>query len=158
MKGRHGYFVALFAAAAIALAGGQARASTSVDFQVSFGGPTSSGVLEFHSQPEVVMVPATKVYYIRNYDCNMYRYGSYWYFVESNNWYRSRNYRGPFNYIQVRSVPRAVMTVPVNYRHNWHGPPPHAMTRGHYKQHKRGNDAVAQGNYKEKGHGKNGKD
>ena len=81
MKGRHSFIVAILAAAAFALAGTQARASTSVDFQVSFGGPNSSGTLAFHSQPEVVVVPATKVYYVKNYDCNMYRYGSYWYFV-----------------------------------------------------------------------------
>jgi hypothetical protein len=169
MKGRHKYFAVVLLTAALALAGGQARASTNVDFQVSFGGPNSSGTIVFHSQPEVVLVPATKVYYMRNYDCNMYRYGSYWYFVESNRWYRARDYRGPFVYIQSRAVPHPVMVVPVNYRHNWHGPPPHSMayrhynhgykqsaSNGHYKQNGNGNndEAVAQGHYKEKGHGK----
>ena len=169
MKTRIISVATILAAAAFALASGQACASTSVDFQIQFGGPSSSGTLEFHSQPEVVLVPATRVYYIRNYDCNMYRYGSYWYFVESNRWYRARDYRGPFVFIQSRSVPRSVVTVPINYRHNWHGPPPHAMARGHYKErgdndhaeahrhHKdKENDreAVAQGHYKEKGNGK----
>ena len=144
MKPRVTYLAALAAAAILSMSGAPAHAGASLDIQISFGDATAGGTLVYHSQPEVVLVPATKVYYVKNYDCNLYRYGRYWYFVEKNKWYRARDYYGPFVRVQTRLVPRAVVTVPVNYRRNWNGPPPHAMAYGYGKE-------KGSGHHKEKG-------
>lgn len=179
MKTRVICLAAFAAAAMLSMSSAPARAGVSMDVMISFGTENAGGTLVYRSEPEIVVVPATKVYYVKNYDCNLYRYGRYWYFVERNKWYRARDYRGPFVYVQTRSVPRAVVTVPVNYRRNWNGPPPHAKAWGYgknhghgkgepvqgqykekssHKEHGHGSDEVAQGQYKEKGNGKNGKD
>lgn len=99
-----------------------ARAATSVDVRVSVGDRYHGGTLSFSNEPRVVMVPETKVYYVRDEDCDLYRYGRYWYFVEDGYWYRSASWRGPFLHIRAVSVPRSVVTVPIKYRRHWkHG-------------------------------------
>lgn len=144
MKPRVTYPAALAAAAILSMSGAPAPAGASLDIQISFGDATAGGTLVYHSQPEVVLVPATKVYFVKNYDCNLYRHGKYWYFVERNKWYRARDYSGPFVRVQTRSVPHAVVKVPVKYRRNWNGPPPHAKAHGYGKE-------KGSGHHKEKG-------
>jgi hypothetical protein len=107
----------------------------------------------------MVLVPETKVYYVRSDDfgSDVYRYGRYWYFVEEGRWYRASGYRGPFHYVRVTSVPRSVLHIPTRYRRNWNGPPPHAVARGYYKERsheRRGHDnGRSHGN--DRGHGRN---
>ena len=124
-----------------------AHAATSVDVRVSVGDPYHGATLAFRSQPDVVLVPDTKVYYVRDHDCDLYRYGRYWYFVEDGFWYRSANWRGPFVHLRTASIPRSVVSVPVKYRRHWKGgPPSHAVAQGYYKD---GDDERGHGN----GHG-----
>ena len=111
----------------------RAEAGTSVDFQISVGDRYEGATLSFRREPDVVLVPSTKVYYVEHDDCDLYRYGSYWYFVEEGRWYRARSWRGPFLYIRTATVPRSVRGVPVKYRRNWNGPPAHAKAHGYYK-------------------------
>jgi hypothetical protein len=113
-----------------------AHAATSVDVRVSVGDRYHGSTLAFRSEPDVVLVPSTKVYYVKDEDCDLYRYGSYWYFVEDGFWYRGASWRGPFVHIRTVSVPRSVAYVPVRYRRHWGGgPPSHAMAQGYYKNH-----------------------
>ncbi|MEK7347289.1 MAG: hypothetical protein AABZ94_00300 [Candidatus Eisenbacteria bacterium] len=125
-----------FAAAAVlaATVTATAHAGTSVDFRISVGDRYDGATLAFRSEPEVILVPDTKVYYVQNRDCDLYRYGRYWYFVEDGFWYRSANWRGPFVHLRTASVPRSVVGVPVKYRRHWkNGPPPHAVAQGYDK-------------------------
>ena len=116
-----------------------ANAATSVDVRVSVGDPYHGATLSFSNEPQVVLVPDTKVYYARDRDCDLYRYGRYWYFVEDGFWYRSATWRGPFRHVRDGSVPRSVVSVPVRYRRHWkNGPPSHSMAQGYYKD--RGRD------------------
>ena len=108
-------------------------AATSVGVSINIGDPYRGAALRFRSEPDVILVPATRVYYVEDYDYDLYRYGRYWYFVEDGRWYRARTYRGPFVYIHATSVPRAVYQVPPRYRRHWGGPPPHAVARGYHK-------------------------
>ena len=121
------------AVAALGVVTTPAQAGTSVGVSIQVGDAYRGGSLVFQSEPDVVVVPATKVYYVRDYDSDLYRYGRYWYFVEGGYWYRARSWRGPFVHVHVNSVPRSVRTIPVNYRRNWNGPPPHAVARGYDK-------------------------
>jgi len=141
-----------FAAAAVlaATVTATAHAGTSVDFRISVGDRYDGATLAFRSEPEVVLVPDTKVYYVRDRDCDLYRYGRYWYFVEDGFWYRAGNWRGPFVHVRATSVPRSVAGVPVKYRRHWkNGPPPHAVAHGYYKDKDRDDDRG-----REKGHKK----
>jgi hypothetical protein len=116
-----------------------ANAATSVDLRVSVGDRYHGATLAFTNEPEVVLVPDTKVYYVQHEDCDLYRYGRYWYFVEDGFWYRSTSWRGPFLHIRTATVPRSVVYVPVKYRRHWRGgPPEHAVAQGYYKN--RGDD------------------
>jgi hypothetical protein len=73
----------------------------------------------FRSEPRVVVVPGTRVYYVQDYDYDMYRYGRFWYMNSGGNWYRSRTYRGPWIYVGYRSVPVQISYVPPRYRRHW---------------------------------------
>jgi hypothetical protein len=125
-----------------------AQAGTSVDLRVSVGDRYEGATIAFRSEPRVVLVPDTKVYYVRDHDCDLYRYGRYWYFVEGDRWYRAASWRGPFYHVRYTSVPRSVIGVPVKYRRHWKnwkhdGPPSHAVAKGHYKnRHDRDRDRV----------------
>jgi hypothetical protein len=111
------------------------KAETSVGVDINVGDPYRGGAIHFRSEPDLVLVPDTRVYYVRDYDHDVYRYGSYWYFIDDGRWYRARTYRGPFAYIHTASVPRSIVMVPASYRRHWGGPPPHAVARGYRRNH-----------------------
>jgi hypothetical protein len=80
----------------------------------------------FETQPEVVIVPQTRVEYVPVVtDYDMYRYEKYWYVNRDGYWYRSHSYRGPFRYVEYRSLPHAVVVVPAEYRHHPEHPKQH---------------------------------
>ena len=130
---KRNFYALAVAAVLAATVSATAHAATSVDVRVSVGDRYHGSTLAFRSEPDVVLVPSTKVYYTRDEDCDLYRYGSYWYFVEDGFWYRSASWRGPFIHIRTTTVPRSVVYVPVKYRRHWGGPPSHAVAQGYYK-------------------------
>jgi hypothetical protein len=106
-----------------------------VDVDIHIGVPVPP-VVVFHSEPEVVVVPRTSVYYVpavTEYD--MYRFGPYWYINRDGYWYRAKAYRGPFNGVEYNHVPREIVVVPSEYRHHPRhprgGPPGHRKHKGH---------------------------
>lgn len=132
---------------ALALAAPAPKASaTDVSVNLRVGDPYRGPRLVFRDEPDVVVVPGSRVYYVRDHDYDLYRYGSYWYYNYDGGWYRSRRYNGPFVYVGSRSVPRAVAYVPVKYRKHWrdahpgraHGHTKYKEDRGWKKGHKRG--------------------
>lgn len=126
--------IAALAVTACLAAAQPAKAGTSVGVHIQIGDPYRGGSLVFHKEPDLVVVPRTRVYHVRDLDYDLYRYGSYWYFIDDGYWYRARSYRGPFIHITTRSVPRSIRGVPVKYRRHWKsGPPPHAVAHGYYK-------------------------
>lgn len=112
----------------------QAAAGTSADVRVRVGDPYRGASLEFQEEPAVVLVPTTKVYYVRDRECDLYRFGRYWYFVEDERWYRARTWQGPFLHLNATSVPKSVRTVPLNYRRHWYGPPPRSVAQGYVRK------------------------
>ena len=72
--------------------------------------------------PEFRRVPGYPVYYAPNAPGNYFFYdGLYWVF-ESDNWYASDWYNGPWQMIDPYSVPLFVLRVPVRrlYQYRWH--------------------------------------
>ena len=134
MKLRHTLFVTfglLFPMAA--------QAETSVGVSINIGNAPPPPVVVVREEPRFVMVPGSSVYVCDDdrigYDS--FRYGVYWYTYNGGYWYRARRWGGPYRAIEVRYVPRAIMSVPArHWRHHPHGGPP-----GQVKKHwARGND------------------
>ncbi|HET9250586.1 MAG TPA: hypothetical protein VFP58_00545 [Candidatus Eisenbacteria bacterium] len=68
-------------------------------------------------------IPGSRVtYLLDDSEYDLYRLGAVWYLVDRVGWYRASSWRGPFARIDVRSVPREVLTIPAGYRKNWVGP------------------------------------
>lgn len=88
---------------------------------VRVGDPYTGTVLDFDTAPRMAPIPNTQVYYVndRNFDGDLYRVGSYWYYVDGGNWYRASSWRGPFLNIREANVPVDVMQVPDRYRTSW---------------------------------------
>ena len=142
------YGFAVLAVTATLAAAPPAQAGTSVGVHIQVGDPYRGGSLVFHKEPDLVVVPESRVYYVRDYNYDVYRYGSYWYFIDDGYWYRARSYRGPFIHISASSVPRSVRYVPVKYRRHWkNGPPPHAVAHGYYKDKDRNPGYADRGHY-----------
>jgi hypothetical protein len=96
-----------------------AFARTDVSVSLSFGDRYRGPDLYWHDEPRIVLVPGTRVYYVRDYDYDVYRYGRFWYYNYDGGWYRSRSYRGPWIYVGYQSVPRQISYVPPRYRRHW---------------------------------------
>jgi hypothetical protein len=113
--------IAAAALAALAILGfivPSALGAASVRVNINLGGP---GV-EWRQRPSTVMLPGTRVSWVREYsDADVYQSGSSWYCYRGGNWYRSRNYRGPWGGVSVNLVPREISYAPANYHHFDHG-------------------------------------
>ncbi|HEX5030296.1 MAG TPA: hypothetical protein VFX78_02420 [Candidatus Eisenbacteria bacterium] len=117
---RHRSLWAAFAAFVLLFAPGpKASAATSFSFSLRIGDPYIGPRLAFYEQPDVVLIPGTRVYYVDDYDYDLYRYGNYWYYCWNGGWYRSVDYDGPFYFIGYQSVPYSIRYIPVRYRHHW---------------------------------------
>ncbi len=56
---------------------------------------------------------------------DMFRFGATWYLYSGGYWYRAGSPRGPFAVVDVRYVPREVVTLPPgHWKHHPHGGPP----------------------------------
>ena len=92
-----------------------------VGFSIRIGDRYRGDRLYFTQRPQFTMVPGTRVYYVRDSNADIYRYGGWYYANESGRWYRASSYRGPWIYVRARAVPRQIFYVPTNYRRNWRG-------------------------------------
>lgn len=104
------------------------QAATSVGVSVHIGDPYRGASFHFRSEPDVILIPSSRVYYVDDYDeydygydGDLYRFGGMWYLIDDGYWYQARSYRGPFIHVSFRSVPRAVYSVPTRYRRSWGG-------------------------------------
>ncbi len=117
------------------LAAPPARAGVSLDVGVHVGSPPPPPAYVFDNEPDVVLIPRTRVYYVPGPSYDLFRYGRFWYINNGGWWYRAHNYRGPFRYIAYENVPVTILRVPPKYhRHPLGGPPGHTGMqpgRGH---------------------------
>ncbi len=115
-----------------------ANTRTYFGFQIGIGGAPPPPAVVFEAPPPVYYEPETRVYVVQDGDddCDVFRYGRYWYACQGDYWYRAGSYRGPFLAVDVRSVPRPIFYVPERrWRHypgslvRWNGE--HGRGRGH---------------------------
>jgi hypothetical protein len=101
------------------------------------------------------MIPDSRVYYVQNYDYDLYRCDGYWFYVDDGYWYRASSWRGPFVQVRVSSVPRSLVSVPLKYRHHWRG-----VTYSNATYYRSRDRARGHGNHgwDDRGHGRGRKD
>lgn len=116
---KHRSLLAACAALTLLLAPGPKASAANVSFSLRIGDPYRGPSLAFVREPDIVVIPGTRVYYIDDYDYDLYRYGNYWYYYYDGGWYRSVDYDGPFYFISYVSVPYSIRYIPVRYRHHW---------------------------------------
>ncbi len=141
-------------AVALSLAtAGLAQAGVSADINLHAGGRPAPVVL-FDREPDVMLVPNTRVYAVSGLDYDLFRYGQYWYINDGGYWYRARNYRGPFGAIRFEGVPRQIVVVPGRYHHHpmhpFGGPPGQMKKRGNDRDDRDG-IRIIRGNDKHRG-------
>lgn len=157
MKRTNLLLLGLAFAVAFVTAAAPAQAGSSVSVNLRIGDPYRGAQIAFTNDPDIEVVPDTRVYYIRNYDYDMFRYGRFWYVCNDDGmWFRGRAYRGPFFHVGLTTVPRAVVMVPDRYRGHWRDNPGRGNAYGHYKQDDR-RDGMAMDRGHGNGHGNRGR-
>jgi hypothetical protein len=106
-------FPVLLIAATLLLTGQrELQAGVNVGVNVNLGPPP----IAVPAPPAVVMVPNSQVYFVPGVDFDIFFHNGFWWSPRGERWYRARAYNGPWQRIERRHVPRAVVRVPVNYR------------------------------------------
>ena len=98
-----------------------AVAPSSADVRINASVSSGPARISFESEPDVVVVPGSSVYYYEAPEYDVFRYGRYWYVDRGGTWYRANSYRGPFTVVRVSSVPRSVIVVPASYHRHDNG-------------------------------------
>ena len=71
--------------------------------------------------PPLVAVPAAPaVQYVPSLSFDLFFFGGSWYYWHGGHWFVGPSYQGPWTYVVVERVPRAILVVPVKY---WKVPP-----------------------------------
>ena len=122
----------------------KAEAQVSADINIQLGKRPAPEVV-FEREPQVVLIPRTRVYCIDGLDYDMFRFEGIWYVNDGGYWYRSRTFRGPFVAVDYHIIPRSIVVLPTRYHHHPlhpHGGPPGQMKKaqGHSKQQDRDMD------------------
>ena len=74
-------------------------------------------VLTFAAQPELVVIPGTYVYMVPDIEADVLFYQGYWWRPYEGRWYRSRDYRRGWSYVDSRRIPGGLRSLPSDYRH-----------------------------------------
>lgn len=70
----------------------------------------------FRREPEVILIPKTRVYFVPDQKYDLFRYGRHWYINNGGHWYRARAYAGPFTSLSYQRVPETIVRLPEKYR------------------------------------------
>jgi hypothetical protein len=71
-----------------------------------------------HAPPPVVVLPGAEyVYFAPGLEVDIFFHRGYWYRPFNQRWYRSSSYNGPWAFIHPNHVPRALYSIPPDYRH-----------------------------------------
>ena len=99
-----------------------AMTSAMAQVSIGIGLPGVSIGINLPAYPELVAVPGYPVYYAPRLNTNYFFYdGMYWVY-QSDNWYASSWYNGPWGIVGPEAVPLYVLRVPVRY---YRQPPPY---------------------------------
>jgi hypothetical protein len=116
-----GFALALALLAAVSVRPSEARITANIDVRI--GQPAPYVVLD--REPDMALVPGTRVYYDGDEPYDVYRSDSRWYVCDEGDWYRADSERGPFVSIAFSAVPRSIASCGPRgrgYAHSWYAP------------------------------------
>lgn len=73
--------------------------------------------IRFLAPPFVAVIPGTYVYMVPDVDVDIMFYQGYWWRPYESRWYRSRDYKGGWRYIEPSRIPHGLRKLPKDYRH-----------------------------------------
>ena len=101
---------------------GQAKLVPTHRGQAGAGPPPPPPPVVFRREPDVILIPSTRVYYVPELKYDLFRYGKHWYINNGGNWYRARGYGGPYTYLEFDHVPPTILRLPDKYHRQPVGP------------------------------------
>ncbi len=93
-----------------AFAGTKAEAQVQVNINI---GPPPIVVSE---PPGVILVPRSRVYFVPEWEFDIFFYNGYWWSPRGDVWYRAKAHKGPWRIVERRYVPAPVYRIPKDYR------------------------------------------
>jgi hypothetical protein len=111
-------------------------AAAEVNVSVNLGPPP----VVVQQPPELVLVPQSDVYFVPDYNFDLFYYGGYWWSPRGDRWYRARAYNGPWRIVSRRVIPPPVYRVPRDYRRVYLGERriPYGQWNREWRDHDRG--------------------
>ncbi|MFA6055124.1 MAG: hypothetical protein WC769_07120 [Thermodesulfovibrionales bacterium] len=103
----------LIGALLLVLTGSAAQSEAVVSVNVGVNLPA----IRFAAPPAVVVIPGTYVYMVPDIDVDVLFFQGYWWRPYEGHWYRSRDYKGRWNYVAPARIPRGLKELPQDYRH-----------------------------------------
>jgi hypothetical protein len=97
----------------LVLTGAAAQSQAGVNVNIGVNLPA----YRFAAPPDVVVIPGTYVYMVPDIDVDILFFQGYWWRPYEGHWYRSRDYKGSWRYVEPRSIPRGLKALPQDYRH-----------------------------------------
>jgi len=97
----------------LVLAGSAAQSEARVSVNIGINLPA----IRFEAPPDVVVIPGTYVYMVPDIDVDVLFFQGYWWRPYEGHWYRSRNYKGSWRYVEPRRIPSGLRELPPDYRH-----------------------------------------
>lgn len=111
----------LLVTVAASAASAQTSGRASLGLSVSSDGAPPPPAIVIQEEPRTTLVQNSTVRVVEDHRIgyDFFRYGVYWYIHDDGRWFRGRAHRGPFRPIDVKYVPRAIITVPAKH---WRDP------------------------------------
>jgi len=97
----------------LVMAGSAAQSEAGVSVNIGVNLPP----YRFAAPPNVVVIPGTYVYMVPDIDVDILFFQGYWWRPYEGHWYRSRNYKGSWRYVEPRRIPIGLRELPHDYRH-----------------------------------------
>ena len=97
----------------LALTGSATQSEAGVSVNIGVNLPA----IRFAAPPDVVVIPGTYVYMVPDIDVDILFFQGYWWRPYEGHWYRSRNYKGSWRYVEPRRIPVGLRELPPDYRH-----------------------------------------
>ena len=123
--------VALILAGSLgALLGAMPAQADSLSICINIGSPPPPPPplpMVFTAPPKLVVVPGSQVHYAPGLSVNYFAYGGRHFTYHDGSWFVAVRYGGPWTYVAVEKVPKAVLAVPVAY---YKIPPGHWKKKG----------------------------
>jgi len=138
----------------LALTGSATRSEAGVNVNVSLPAIT------FAAPPDVVVIPGTYVYMVPDIEADVLFYQGYWWRPYEGRWYRSRDYKGRWSYVEQGRVPGGLRGLPKDYRNRLspgHERVPHGDMKRNWKKWEKEKHWDKRGEKGPGGHGEQGR-